>query len=187
MIDQRPRGFRGPSIGTLWSQLSARDGRPNTSNSAPISTLSSIKTLRRGTGSNNSPYLIDTSVAVELGVVDPTATFREVAISALTLGELEAGLHASVDDMTRARRRNHLRHLKEKVTVLTFDEDCAHAYGHVYAAVERVGRKPRGPRMVDLMIAATALAHQRPFLTRNARDLRGLDELIEIVDVGAAR
>jgi predicted nucleic acid-binding protein len=41
--------------------------------------------------------------------------------------------------------------------------------------------------MVDLMIAATALAHRRPFLTLNAKDLRGLEELIEIVDVGAAR
>jgi predicted nucleic acid-binding protein len=35
------------------------------------------------------------------------------------------------------------------------------------------------------MIAATALAHDLPLYTRNTKDLRGLEELIEIVDVGA--
>ena len=47
------------------------------------------------------------------------------------------------------------------------------------------GRKPRGGRAVDLMIAATALAHDLPLYTRNAKDLRGLEGLIEIVDVSA--
>jgi len=35
------------------------------------------------------------------------------------------------------------------------------------------------------MIAATALAHDLPIYTRNAKDLRGLEGLIEIVEVGA--
>jgi hypothetical protein len=35
------------------------------------------------------------------------------------------------------------------------------------------------------MIAATALAHDLPLYTKNAKDLRGLEDLIEIVDVGA--
>lgn len=48
-----------------------------------------------------------------------------------------------------------------------------------------MGRKPRGARAVDLMIAATALAHGLPLYTRNAKDLQGLDDLIEIVDVSA--
>jgi len=57
------------------------------------------------------------------------------------------------------------------------------AYGLVYAAVHRRGRKARGGRAVDLMIAATALAHDLPLYTRNAKDLQGLEELIKIVDV----
>ncbi len=36
-----------------------------------------------------------------------------------------------------------------------------------------------------MMIAATALAHDLPLYTMNASDLRGLDGLIRIVDVGA--
>ena len=49
----------------------------------------------------------------------------------------------------------------------------------------RHGRKPRGARAVDLMIAATALAHDLPLYTLNSKDLRGLESLIEIVDVSA--
>ena len=53
------------------------------------------------------------------------------------------------------------------------------------ATVNAIGRKPRGSRAVDLMIAATALAHDLPLYTLNPEDLRGLEDLIEIVDVGA--
>jgi predicted nucleic acid-binding protein len=35
------------------------------------------------------------------------------------------------------------------------------------------------------MISATALAHDLPLYTLNARDLRGLDGLLKIVDVSA--
>ncbi len=35
------------------------------------------------------------------------------------------------------------------------------------------------------MIAATALAHDLPLYTRNAKDLYGLEGTIEIVDVSA--
>jgi hypothetical protein len=33
------------------------------------------------------------------------------------------------------------------------------------------------------MIATAALAHEIPLYTLNAKDLRGLDDLIEIVDI----
>lgn len=45
------------------------------------------------------------------------------------------------------------------------------------------GRKARGANAVDLLIAATALAHELPLYTLNASDLRGLSDLIEIVDL----
>jgi predicted nucleic acid-binding protein len=35
------------------------------------------------------------------------------------------------------------------------------------------------------MIAATALAHDLPLYTMNAKDLRGLEDLVEVVDVGS--
>jgi hypothetical protein len=71
------------------------------------------------------------------------------------------------------------------VDALSFDADCARAYGSVYVATTAAGRKARGARAVDLMIAATAIAHDLPLFTMNASDLRGLEGLLEIVDLGA--
>jgi predicted nucleic acid-binding protein len=76
----------------------------------------------------------------------------------------------------------HLQQVEASFEALPFDPNCARSYGQVYAAVQVVGRKPRGGRAVDLMIAATALAHDLPLYTRNIKDLRGLEELIQIVD-----
>lgn len=109
----------------------------------------------------------------------------EIAISALTFAELIAGLHAASDELMRARRRVHLLRIEKRVEALPFDVGCARAWARIYAAVDGIGRKPRGSRAVDLMIAATALAHGLPLYTLNPGDLRGLEDLIEIVDVGA--
>jgi len=127
--------------------------------------------------------LIDTSVAVDIHRLDASLFPVEVAISSLTLGELATGPHAARDELTRARRQSHLQFVETNMEALPFDSTCARAYGVAYAAVERIGRKPRGGRAIDLMIAATALAHDLPLYTRNAKDLRGVEDLIEIVDV----
>lgn len=95
------------------------------------------------------------------------------------------GPRGAAHDLTRARREQQLRYVRASVEALDFDLRCARAYGPVYEAVLREGRKPRGARAIDVMIAATALAHDLPLYTRNAEDLRGLENLIEIVDVGA--
>jgi predicted nucleic acid-binding protein len=129
--------------------------------------------------------LIDTSVAVDLGSVDTSKFPAEIAISTLTLAELSGGPHAATDELTRARRQLHLQQVEAGFQALPFDSRCARAYGQVYAAIQSGGRKPRGRHAVDLMIAATALAHELPLYTFNGRDLRGLEELIEIVDVSA--
>lgn len=90
---------------------------------------------------------------------------------------------AAGGDLERQRRHRLARTVEATFETLGFDANCAHAYGPVYAAVAVRGRKPRGSRAVDQMIAATALAYDLPLYTRNARDLDGLGELIEIVDL----
>jgi predicted nucleic acid-binding protein len=45
------------------------------------------------------------------------------------------------------------------------------------------GRKARGRRALDLLIAATALAYGLPLYTRNPDDFSELTELIEVVGV----
>jgi predicted nucleic acid-binding protein len=63
---------------------------------------------------------------------------------------------------------------------LPFDGDAARAYGRIFAAVAAAGRKARGARAVDLLIAATALAAELPLYTRNGDDFVGLDGLVDI-------
>jgi predicted nucleic acid-binding protein len=129
--------------------------------------------------------LIDTSVAVVLGTLARERLPGEIAVSALTLAELASGPHAARGDLERSRRQAHLQQIEASFESLPFDAACARSYGRVYAAVALAGRKPRGPRAVDLMIAATAIAHQLPLFTRNAADLHGLDSLLDVVDLTA--
>ena len=53
----------------------------------------------------------------------------------------------------------------------------------MYAAVVAAGRKARGPRAVDLLIAATAVAQGMSLYTRNADDFRFLDGLVEVIEI----
>jgi hypothetical protein len=55
-------------------------------------------------------------------------------------------------------------------------------YGRVTASVVAVGRKPRR-RVVDLMIAATAIAEELPLSTTNPGDFDGLHDLLTVVPV----
>ncbi len=127
--------------------------------------------------------LLDTSVVIELESLDPAPLPSELAISALTLAELAAGPHATDDPSERARRQERLQRIEAGIEALPFDDACARAYGRVYAAIAAAGRKARGPRLVDLLIAATAIAHGLPLYTRNPDDLRGLNALLDTVPV----
>jgi predicted nucleic acid-binding protein len=130
-----------------------------------------------------SQGLIDTSVLIDLDHLDARQLPRELAISALTMAELAAGPHATGDTAERARRQDRLQRAEASFDPLPFDSDSARAYGRVYAAIVATGRKARGPRAVDLLIAATAVAANLPLYTRNVDDFRGLEHLLTIVGV----
>jgi len=66
---------------------------------------------------------------------------------------------------------------------IPFDAAAARAYGRVFAAVVAGGRKARGKRAVDLLIAATAAAADLPIYTRNVDDFSGLEGIVKIVSV----
>lgn len=126
--------------------------------------------------------LLDTSVVIDLDVLDPRQLPVEVAISAVTLAELSVGPSATADSAERAKRQDRLQRVEAAFDPLSFGVEAARAYGRIHAAVLAEGRKPRG-RFADLLIAATALAERLPLVTRNADDLRGLHELLTIVEV----
>ncbi len=124
--------------------------------------------------------LIDTSVVVDLDQIDATCLPEALAISALTLAELAAGPHAATEAHERARRQEMLQRVEATFDLLPFDADAARAFGRLYPAVAALGRKARGRRAVDLMIAATALAGELPLYTRNPDDFEGLQNVLEV-------
>ena len=127
--------------------------------------------------------ILDTSVVIDLTRVGSESLPLEFAISALTLAELAAGPHDLVDANERARRQARLQFVESTTSSIPFGANAARAYGRISAAVLSSGRKARGARAVDLMIAATALAEGLPLFTRNPKDFAGLEDLIEVVAV----
>ena len=129
--------------------------------------------------------------ALALGVWDPAELPDEMAISAITLAELSAGPHevrsndeqdAYDERAERARRLEILQRAESEFDPVPFDAEAARIFGSVTAAVIAAGRKPRG-RVVDLMIAATAIAEGLPLYTTNPADFTGLDSLARIIPV----
>ena len=123
--------------------------------------------------------VLDTSVMI---AVDVPPLEGELAISAAALAELHFGVLVTADPAVRAERLRRLVKFQRRFTALPIDESVAISYGQLAAAVEAAGRKPRS-RVMDLLIAATAHAHAARLYTRNAADLAGLENLVEIVPV----
>jgi predicted nucleic acid-binding protein len=127
--------------------------------------------------------LIDTSVVIDLDILDPGDLPEELAISAITLAELAAGPHATSDPGEPARRQDRLQRIEATFETLPVDANVARAYGRVYAAVAAARRKARGRRATDLLIASTAIAAGLPLYTRNPSDFAGLESLLDIMAV----
>jgi predicted nucleic acid-binding protein len=127
--------------------------------------------------------LLDTSVVIGLEQIQPADLPEEVAISAITLAELAAGPHAATDADERSRRQDRLQRTEAAFDPLPFDADAARAHGRILSAVSSAGRKPRGARAVDLLIAASALAANLPLYTRNPDDFAALERLVDLYSV----
>ncbi len=127
--------------------------------------------------------MVDTSV-----LIDPPpekALPEEASVAAITLAELVAGVHATRDPNERAARQDRLQRVQATLEALPFDAAAARAYGRVFAAITAGGRKARGKRAIDLLIAATALSAGLPLYTRNVDDFSGLEGVVEVVEVRA--
>lgn len=134
-----------------------------------------------------SGYLLDTNVVISMAQeVDAAETLEQfpplpTAISIMTEAELRSGLN-TVTGQVRLARSAVLERLLAMYDPLPFDRAVAQAYGRVHLAVIEAGRTPRG-RLADLLIAATALAHDLTLLTYNIDDFVGLRPLIDVTAV----
>jgi hypothetical protein len=126
--------------------------------------------------------VLDTSIIAAIRRYDPAQLPDTFLITAITLGELSYGPHATDDPLKRAARMAVLQHVESTFEPLPYDHHAARFYGQICAAVRAAGRQPR-KRASDLMIAATAASNSLPLYTANPDDFRGAQELFEIVGI----
>lgn len=121
----------------------------------------------------DSTFLIDvlrgeTAVGELIAELDTTGT---PFVSAVTVMELVEGIHlATATDDERAA----VEELLAEVHELPFDRDCALQAGRINADLVSAG-KPIDE--TDVMIAATAIVHDRPVVTRNVDHFERIPEL----------
>jgi predicted nucleic acid-binding protein len=128
--------------------------------------------------------ILDTSVVIAAG--DDEALLgslpNECAVSVATLAELHFGVVLAKTAAIRSTRLQRLGAIESAFHALPIDASVARAYATVAHAVVSAGRKPRA-RVMDLWIAATALVHGVPLVTRNPRDFTGLESLVHVRSV----
>ena len=117
-------------------------------------------------------FLLDTNVCIHLligtspSIVEEMRAHRptEILLASVVRAELLFGARKS----TRADQ--NLRLLERffaPYRSVTFDDRCAEHYGLLRANLERAGQ-PIGPN--DMLMAATALAHDATLVTSNVRE-----------------
>ncbi|MGH7734687.1 MAG: type II toxin-antitoxin system VapC family toxin [Gemmatimonadales bacterium] len=126
--------------------------------------------------------MLDTSIIAALRLYDPAELPETFLITAITLGELSYGPHATDDPLKRAGRVAVLQHVEATFEPLSYDHHAARFYGQICAAVRASGRQPR-ERASDLMIAATAASNALPLYTANPDDFHGSEGFVELVGV----
>ena len=126
--------------------------------------------------------MIDSSVFIageraRIDLADLLASLggETVALSAVTVSELLYGVHRARTTAQRERRDSYVEAIFERMPVLTFDLSVARVHSAVSAELDRTGNRVGAH---DLMIAATAIAHDYRVATRDLRSfpkIQGLE------------
>ncbi len=125
--------------------------------------------------------LIDSSVfiagergRINLAELLASLAGEPLALSAVTASELLYGLHRAQTTAQRERRNAYVEAIFTQMTVLAFDLTVARVHAAVSAELDRNGRQVGAH---DLMIAATAIAHDYRVATRDLRSFPKIQAL----------
>lgn len=124
-------------------------------------------------------YLLDTNICIDVINKKPHAVIErirkkkpeEVAISSITLAELEYGVSRS---QYPERNRIALLQFLFPFMIVDFDQMAAQEYGPIRTKLESIG-KPIGP--MDMLIAAQARALNLIVVTNNEKEFRRVEGL----------
>jgi predicted nucleic acid-binding protein len=123
--------------------------------------------------------VLDTSV-----LIGSTLDRREgeFTISVVSIAELQFGVLIAPSESQRAHRLARLSAITRIFEPLPVDSLVAASCAEIAAATYRAKRKSSA-RSLDLMIAATAHAHGARLVTANIKDVKHLDQIVEIIEV----
>ena len=126
-----------------------------------------------------SRAILDTSVLIarEQGRPLKRALPDDVAISVVSIAELEIGVLVARDAETRGLRLRTLTEVRSVSAALPIDERTASAYAQLAANMLSGGRKPR---IHDTWIAATALVNDAEVWTQDA-DFSDFTQAVTVV------
>jgi predicted nucleic acid-binding protein len=104
----------------------------------------------------------------------------DVAISVASVAELQFGVLVAKDEVSRAQRLARFSAVQTQFPEpLLFDSEVASIWADLAARTAAAGRQPRR-RYFDLVIAATAIAHQATLLTLNIADFEHLTDVLDL-------
>ncbi len=101
---------------------------------------------------------------------------EKIAVSVITVAELELGVLRATDPEARARRLSTLSRLQSTYPLLPVGPEVASCFARIAAAERSQGRKLRRH---DTWIAATAMHHRAAVLTQDD-DFSSFDEVTVI-------
>jgi predicted nucleic acid-binding protein len=121
-----------------------------------------------------SKAVADTSVFIAQEVGRKLGPLPEkIAVSVITIAELELGVLRAVDPKVRAKRLATLSRVQESYPLLPVGPDIGSCFARIAAAERSRGRRLRRH---DTWIAATAMHHRAAVLTQDA-DFSAFDEV----------
>jgi hypothetical protein len=113
-----------------------------------------------------SSGLLDTSVFIARETSRPLGELPDqVAVSVVTLGELQLGVLTAADDATRARRADTLA-LARTADPIPISEAVMVAWARLVADCRAAGIQ-RAVKLTDALIAATAVEHGLAVVTQD--------------------
>lgn len=117
--------------------------------------------------------IFDTSFLVTLergGTAEPSRLLGEdSAVASITVSELLVGVYRSAPSRRRQQREAFVEGIVDRWPVLSLDVQVARVHARLGSELQQRGQRIGAH---DLIIAATALAHDRALLTHNVREFQ---------------